>query len=33
VHVLAGLVLLFNLCLVYKLRQEAKAQPERYLAN
>jgi hypothetical protein len=33
VHVLAGLVLLFNLRLVYKLRQEAKAQPERYLAN
>lgn len=33
VHVLAGLVLLFNLRLVVKLRQEAKAQPERYLAN
>jgi hypothetical protein len=33
VHVLAGLVLLFNLRLVYNLRQEGKAQPERYLAN
>ena len=33
VHVLAGLVLLFNLHLVYNLRQEGKAQPERYLAN
>jgi hypothetical protein len=31
VHVLAGLVLLFNLRLVVKLRQEGKAQPERYL--
>jgi len=31
VHVLAGLVLLFNLRLVYKLRQEGKTQPERYL--
>jgi len=31
VHLLAGLVLLFNLRLVYGLRQESKAQPERYL--
>ena len=31
VHLLAGLVLLFNLRLVYRLRQEGKAQPERYL--
>ena len=31
VHVAAGLVLLFNLRLVYKMRQEGKAQPERYL--
>jgi len=32
VHVSAGLVLLVNLRLVYKLRQESKAQPERYLS-
>jgi hypothetical protein len=31
VHALAGIVLLFNLRLVYKLRQEGKAEPERYL--
>lgn len=31
VHALAGLVLLLNLRLVYRLRQESKAQPERYL--
>ncbi|MBN1135618.1 MAG: hypothetical protein JXM73_03490 [Anaerolineae bacterium] len=31
VHVLFGLVLLLNLRLVYRLRQESKAQPERYL--
>jgi len=31
VHLVAGLVLLFNLWLVYRLRQESKTQPERYL--
>lgn len=31
VHMLSGLVLLLNLRLVYRLRQESKAQPERYL--
>ncbi|MFO7743745.1 MAG: hypothetical protein R6X31_15710, partial [Anaerolineae bacterium] len=31
VHVVSGLVLLFNVRLVYQLRQESKAQPERYL--
>ena len=31
VHVAAGLLLLFNLRLVYKMRKEGKAQPERYL--
>jgi len=31
VQLLAGIVLLFNLWLVYRLRRESKAQPERYL--
>ena len=31
VHVVAGLVLLFNLRMVYRMRQEGKARPERYL--
>ena len=31
VHVLAGFVLLFNLRLVHRMRQEARAHPERYL--
>jgi len=31
VHLVAGLVLLFNLRLVYRLRHESKAQPDRYL--
>ncbi len=31
VHLFAGLVLAFNGYLVYRLRQESKAQPEKYL--
>jgi hypothetical protein len=31
VHVIAAIVLLFNLRLVYKMRQEARKEPERYL--
>ncbi len=31
IHLLAGLLLVINLRLVYSMRQEAKAQPERYL--
>jgi len=31
VHLVAGLVLVFNLRLVHRLRQKSKTQPERYL--